>query len=450
MKFFIGITTYQRVNYIGELIDSILGHANTEHEYHISINDDGSTDGTREYLRGLTTLSIKNITFRILYSNRKQVHHADNNLILHANSLEYDFGFMMDDDVLIIQKGWEDLYYNAFLDTGRAHLVHYCRNWGGARYASSPLTCQGAFWTFTKTALENIGFMDTETFGERGWGHSDFTARACRLGYNYEAFVLDAPYSSDFVKLRPREGYVFTQGYDEALSKAMAGASEKQAAVLDSSREYIPLQKSVINHFFDHVYVINLGRRPDRRMRMERVLAEAGVTDYEFFEAVDGGYRGGVWGCAESHLAVYRDIKAKSYQRPLILEDDIIFINDLHASLLSLYSIPDDWGLLYLGASDYNHVNCEVKSPYYVGKQVDGTFAYAVKGGVIDYIIRMAEDRKNMPIDTRLHTAHIHLNTYIAHPMTCIADLTGSDIRPDRDTESHAKLINWDLKLYKK
>lgn len=416
---------------------SIHSYSNPKHEYKIVVNDDGSTDGTREWLK-----SIPNI--HVLYSDNKHVHHADNNLILYANSLEYDFGFMMDDDIFIAKKGWEDLYYNTYKKTGYPHLVNHSYEWSKPPVIT-PLTCQGAFWTFTKEALENIGFFDQRLFGRRGWGHGDFTARACRMGYNRENGLIDAENSNDYIKLHV-DDYIFTPGYDHELKIAMQDADFKRSQIINTARLYVPLYKSVINHFFDHVYVLNLKRRPDRRRRMERVLSEAKIYDYEFWDAVDG-MGDGAKGCALSHISIYEDIKAKGYKRPLILEDDIIFINNLHKSLLSLYDVPNDWNLLYLGASDYNHVNCDVKEPFYKGSRIDGTFAYAVNGDIIDEVIRVSKSRTNIPIDTRLHA--IQQKAYIMHPMTCIADLQGSDIRPDRNTEEHAKLINWDLSLYR-
>lgn len=450
MRIIILITTFNRLPYINQLIESIRKHQQPQHQYQIVVNDDGSTDGTREYLESQHDIHV-------LYSNNKHVHHADNNLILYANSQQYDFGFKMDDDVFIVQKGWEDLYYKASQLYSVPHLVHHSYDWDkvGKRVVT-PLDCQGAFWTFTPEALANIGFIDEKSFGRRGFGHGDFTARACRMGYNREGGLIDAENSNDYIRLHV-DDYVFTPGYDEELKVAMQDADFKKSQIVNPDRLYMPLFKSVINHFFDHVYVLNLKRRPDRRKRMEHLLTANKIYDFEFWDSVDGnevenktGLPNGAHGCALSHISIYEDIKAKGYKRALILEDDLIFINDLHKSLLSLYDVPNDWGLLYLGASDYNHVNCDVKSPFYRGFRIDGTFAYAVNGNIIDDVISSAKQWTRIPIDTRLHGVQQKYRSYIIHPMTCIADLQNSDIRPDRETEQHAKLVNWDLKLYTK
>lgn len=449
MKFIILITTFNRLPYIKQLIESIREHSNPNHEYQIVVNDDGSTDGTREYLESQPDITV-------LYSQNKQVHHADNNLILFANSQEYDFGFKMDDDLYIIKKGWEDLYYNTYVKTWFAHLVFHDFSWSNPT-SRTPETCQGAFWTFTKEALENIGFIDQKNFGKRGWGHGDFTARACRLGYNRGYSLIDAENSNDYIKLHAHENYIYTPNYSEELTIALKDSARKHKILQDNRREYGSLFNSVLNHFFDHIYILNLPRRKDRRERMEQILKSNNIHDFEFWDATDGhslpmnrGISAGANGCAQSHLDIYEDIKKKGYRRPLILEDDVIFISDLHRRLLSLYSVPNDWTLLYLGASDYNHPRNGVKSPYYSGRKIDGTFAYAVNGLEIDHVIKYAKANNNIPIDTRLHAIQDLKNCYIIHPMICIADLTGSDIRQDRNTEGHAKLVNWDLKLYER
>lgn len=440
MKFLILITAYNRIDYIKQLIESIRLHKQDRHEYQIVVNDDGSKDGTREWLESQSDIHT-------LYSDNRQIHHADNNLILYANSQQYDFGFKMDDDLVITKRGWEDIYYNTYLKTGYAHLVHHSHSWSNPDHIT-PSTCQGAFWTFTPEALANIGFMDSRIFGRRGWGHGDFTARACRMGYNREQGLIDAENSNEYIKLHT-DNYQFTPGYDAELQLAMLDKDFKSQVLLNPNRLYVPLPTSILNHFFDHIYVLNLSRRKDRRKRMEHELTRHGVYDFEFWTATE--HKEGWRGCAMSHISIYEDIKAKGYRRPLILEDDVIFIRDLHKSLISLYDVPNDWMFLYLGASDYNHMWCEVKEPYYRGNYIDGTFAYAINGLMIDEVIHYTSKARfqSIPIDTRLHTLHNKYPSYIIHPMTCIADLTGSDIRPDRDTEQHAKLINWDLKLYR-
>lgn len=100
----------------------------------------------------------------------------------------------------------------------------------------------------------------------------------------------------------------------------------------------------------DHIYMINLKRRPERRAKMEELFEELGI-EAEYFEAVDGkeltterlqemgvrflpGYEDpyhhramtmGEIGCFLSHYRIWVTMVRKELKEVLILEDDIRF-----------------------------------------------------------------------------------------------------------------------------
>lgn len=98
------------------------------------------------------------------------------------------------------------------------------------------------------------------------------------------------------------------------------------------------------------VYVINLARSPERRVKMTAQLTKYGM-DYQIVEAVDGReldlkdpqtigaiapsfldsdwFRPGHAACALSHLSVYRKILADGLEQALVLEDDVTISADL-------------------------------------------------------------------------------------------------------------------------
>ena len=108
------------------------------------------------------------------------------------------------------------------------------------------------------------------------------------------------------------------------------------------------------------IFIVNLQSSVDRRERMKFLLAEKGITDYEFIEAVDGRKmseeeqehvfdqkkafqwygricRPGEIGCTLSHQKCYRKMVDEGIDVALILEDDIeIRLNDLQDRLLNL------------------------------------------------------------------------------------------------------------------
>lgn len=127
---------------------------------------------------------------------------------------------------------------------------------------------------------------------------------------------------------------------------------------------------------FDRIYVINLKRRPERRLRMQKTLQVIGLQA-EFWDAVDGrnlsverlqdlgvtvmpGYSDpyhkrpmtmGETGCFLSHYAVWQEVIQRNLSHVMVLEDDVRFErnmkNRLREELRQLDLNSQD--LIYLG-----------------------------------------------------------------------------------------------------
>jgi glycosyl transferase, family 25 len=108
--------------------------------------------------------------------------------------------------------------------------------------------------------------------------------------------------------------------------------------------------------FFDHIYVINLIQRTDRRRDMEAQLDKIGVSKDKatFFPAirpeVAAGFPSiGARGCFMSHIAVLEDALKRNYKRILICEDDLNFVRNFNdrigQTLAELSTIP--WAMFY-------------------------------------------------------------------------------------------------------
>jgi glycosyl transferase, family 25 len=90
---------------------------------------------------------------------------------------------------------------------------------------------------------------------------------------------------------------------------------------------------------FDHIYIINLIERRDRRRELERELQRIAVDilapKVRFFPATKpdapGGFPSvGARGCFLSHLGVLDDAVERGFRRILILEDDLDFVADFN------------------------------------------------------------------------------------------------------------------------
>uniref|UniRef100_A0A0K8VBZ6 Glycosyltransferase 25 family member n=1 Tax=Bactrocera latifrons TaxID=174628 RepID=A0A0K8VBZ6_BACLA len=127
----------------------------------------------------------------------------------------------------------------------------------------------------------------------------------------------------------------------------------------------------------DHIYMINLERRPERRAKMEKLFLELGL-DVEYFPAVDGknlttelledmgikflpGYEDpyshrqmtmGEIGCFLSHYRIWEKIVEREQNEVLILEDDVRFqpyFKDSAIRVLSQIRSVVEYDLVYFG-----------------------------------------------------------------------------------------------------
>ncbi|XP_022094923.1 procollagen galactosyltransferase 1-like isoform X2 [Acanthaster planci] len=129
---------------------------------------------------------------------------------------------------------------------------------------------------------------------------------------------------------------------------------------------------------FDEIYMINLKRRPERRLRMVAALKDLGIA-FKIVDAVDGkaltdqdledlgvdmlpGYRDpyyervltrGEIGCFLSHYFIWQDVVRNNYKKILIFEDDVRFKESFRPKMEELLQeIAQknlDWELLYIG-----------------------------------------------------------------------------------------------------
>ncbi len=115
------------------------------------------------------------------------------------------------------------------------------------------------------------------------------------------------------------------------------------------------------------VWLINLPRDVERLERMDKQLKSIGI-DYFLFRAIDGqleserfeacvdteAYRRnmgrallpGQVGVYASHLAVWKELCASSFDVGLIFEDDVIFHDDFMKALCTALSVSSHWDLI--------------------------------------------------------------------------------------------------------
>lgn len=108
-----------------------------------------------------------------------------------------------------------------------------------------------------------------------------------------------------------------------------------------------------------HIYCINLEKRKDRRERSASEFSREGL-DVEFFRATDGRIdppsdlyiTPAEYGCASSHVRVWRDMVDRDHELALVLEDDVElclnFKDKLSEVIREATQVPD-WDAIFIG-----------------------------------------------------------------------------------------------------
>jgi glycosyltransferase involved in cell wall biosynthesis len=326
-KVMVGIKTFNRIDYLKECIASFLRTScHDRFDIVVAVADDGSTDGSIEYLEALKIP----FELHIIKNQRAYVSGQFNSLVRLGQSLDTDFYFILDDDVYFKKSGWMQEYYDAAVRSGFDHLCHFnlphfkqiCeqnkeafppprrdhKEFSIESYATVR-RAMGAFFTLSAASISKVGFADEVNFFVRGGWHADYSARCCRAGFNETERFWDLAKSNDYVELQNTrtESYKTSIAWEsEEFKRASTPQERKRREIIKANprRCYIGAVDSTegkllspqgaeshlpftVNEVFDRVFVINLDRRPDRMSNMERSLRRHEIR-YERFSALDG------------------------------------------------------------------------------------------------------------------------------------------------------------------
>lgn len=257
IKIVIGVTTYNRIDYLKSFIKSWNSTRNQEYSYTLIVSDDGSNDGTLEYLDSLV---ITDVDIYIIKHNRTGVHESTNSIINRCQLIDFDYGFKCDDDVIFQCTGWDDAYIKGMKKY--PYMCNYNVGWrkskplgydDGFIAYSNAYYSQGAFWTFTKEVINKVGWFDTKTFGFKGYGHIDYSVRACRAGFNKFDTFFDILDSSKYVTLQ-LEDYKPAISVDKAKEEFFLTINEQEkerlkVKILEERSNVIHVERNSIYEF---------------------------------------------------------------------------------------------------------------------------------------------------------------------------------------------------------
>ena len=248
----LAVTTFNRKDRLKKLVNSFVKNNQKAGKWLLIIADDGSADGTIEYIENLV---IPNTPISLIKNNRQGVHHQFNTIVKQLEEFDFDYCFKCDDDIEFLKPGWENLYINAIKKSGYDHLCHFDPAWRPEKNLKRPVIknglisyckakdVQGAFFTLTPGVIRKVGYMDTKNFGFRGVGHIDYTIRACRAGFNDIDHPFDANKSNEYIAHQ-------TEQYASAMNIHLQNALEndeetkkKYQLIWDDKRVYIPFNE---------------------------------------------------------------------------------------------------------------------------------------------------------------------------------------------------------------
>ena len=280
----LAVTTYNRITYLHTFLKSFLNTIENPEEWHIIIADDGSTDDTSAYLKHLQENWDD---LKCIQNNRRGVSHQFNSIALQLSGMDFDICFTCNDDVIFISEGWDKLYIDTIKETGFQHLCHYYKGWlsflniepkiksGRLAAYCEPENVQGAFYTITPDIINKVGYMDAANFSPRGWGHTDYTIRCGRAGFNDNTYIYDVINSNDFIILNYNQTYVSTVEHPELFSKICPPeeTERRKKIISDSTRIFLPYNESPKS--YNERYLLDLSYTIINELKRE--LTESGA-----------------------------------------------------------------------------------------------------------------------------------------------------------------------------
>jgi GT2 family glycosyltransferase len=199
----VGIMSYNRLDSIQRLVNSI--RKNTDlNRTTVFISDESTDQKVKDYL--------KTITDMVVLDNKNRIGIAGNTNRLMRCLARFQYKIIMNDDIEIMARGWENVYANAMGGTG---IHHFCfrqagvygakdhdgavSTVGGFKISTIKDKPQGAIIAYDHEAFKKVGYFD-EGFGIYGMEHVDWSNRIIMSGIQKPGFH-DIIGSDKFFKL---------------------------------------------------------------------------------------------------------------------------------------------------------------------------------------------------------------------------------------------------------
>lgn len=251
----VGILTYNRSASLRRLVDSIANHTDLKRTT-LFISDDGSTDVSQLALLH----ELSQAGFCVVLSNKKRLGVAGNSNRLLRCLSRFPKKILLNDDVEIKQRGWEDFYFTAMQQTG---FHHFCYRQLGV-YGAKPgnLTAKngvvlemvidkphGAVLALDEQAFAAAGYFD-EGFGIYGMEHVDWSRRLANSGVQDHGYF-DVQGSNTYFEIRSVPSSVEKRQELFSAAKARFNAIGERSGRIEASADSAVPRLSCVIPFRD-------------------------------------------------------------------------------------------------------------------------------------------------------------------------------------------------------
>lgn len=214
LHFIFGITTFKRISYLKDCINSIIPTLKKEHFFTIIISKGldllEKEDDDMEHFLLESFKNFTNITLILNYSYLHYIYYTTNIILKLSENIDYDFGFILNDNVLLNNNWYSEYYYSSkinkidhlcwLLDT-KTTIIDKNKK---LKHNGSVLKANDVLITFTKNLIKNVGFFNETDFNEIR-GHIEWSIRCCNKGYNNKDNFYDIIGSNKLLKLNTKE-----------------------------------------------------------------------------------------------------------------------------------------------------------------------------------------------------------------------------------------------------
>lgn len=199
---------------------------------------------------------------------------------------------------------------------------------------------------------------------------------------------------------------------------------------------------SKLTDFFDKTYCVNLDRRTERWEKSLKEFKKWEIGDVTRVSAVDGKnlnvgeyntrLNPGELGLVLTNINIIKDAKEKDYSSILILEDDVVFVDEIKNINSYVELLPNNWDMIYFGGNHNTHMG--VNPPQIVNDKVCKlhntytTHCIGISNNMFDILLSILP-KLNGPLDVEYAKLQKSFNVYSFYPAIAKQRVGFSDIQ---------------------